>query len=136
MSYNLFLDDIRHPYDCIRYMPSPGIYSKYDWKTVRNHDEFISFITENGLPDLISFDHDLADEHYNPDMYNGKEIYNKHYAEFKEKTGMDCAKWLVDYCIDNKKELPDYVVHSMNPAGGENIKLLLDQFKEFQHKNK
>jgi hypothetical protein len=135
MSYNLFLDDIRHPYDCISYMPSPGIYSKYKWETVRNHDEFVAFIMENGLPDLISFDHDLADDHYHPDMYNGQEIYNKHYAEFKEKTGMDCAKWLVDYCMDNKQELPDYVVHSMNPAGGENIKSLLDQFKEFQHKN-
>jgi spore coat polysaccharide biosynthesis protein SpsF (cytidylyltransferase family) len=116
-------------------MPSPGIYSKWEWKTVRNYDEFVSYITKNGLPDFISFDHDLSDEHYNPDMYNGQEIYNKHYAEFKEKTGMDCAKWLVDYCMDNKKELPDFVVHSMNPAGGENIKLLLDQFKEFQHKN-
>jgi hypothetical protein len=68
-------------------------------------------------------------------MYNGQEIYNKHYSEFKEKTGMDCAKWLVDYCMDNKKELPDFVVHSMNPAGAENIKQLLTQFKEFQHKN-
>jgi len=134
-TYNLFLDDIRHPYDCISYMPSPGIYSKYLWKTVRNYDEFVSFITQNGLPDLISFDHDLADSHYHPDMHNGQEAYNRHYAEFTEKTGMDCAKWLIDYCMDNNKELPDFVVHSMNPAGGENIKSLLTQFKEFQHKN-
>lgn len=132
MSYNLFLDDIRHPYDCISYMPSPGIYSKYRWKTVRNYDEFVSFVTENGLPDVISFDHDLADEAYSSKMHEGIEEYNKLYATFKEKTGYDCAKWLADYCMDNKIRLPEFHVHSMNPAGGENIKKYLENFRKHQ----
>jgi hypothetical protein len=318
MKYNLFLDDVRHPYDCISYMKgNEGIYSKWEWVIVKNYEEFISAITERGIPEFISFDHDLSDIDYYPEWMkvvgfgdysvsrdgrvrrdsisrgtSGGEIsvqYNKktgtcfviltsggkhhhrsihrlvaesyiansdnkpevnhkdgnrsnnfvtnlewntgsenikhshdnlnrnftaygsnhansksvtqysldgfvlnvygstaeaerhlgiHYANIAkcargdrnsaggfiwryedklstvsektkhlerseyvhnppkmEKTGMDCAKWLVDYCIDNKKELPDYVVHSMNPAGRENIKSLLDQFKEFQHKN-
>ena len=132
MSYNLFLDDIRHPYDCISYMPSPGIYAKWKWEIVRNYDEFVSHILENGLPDIISFDHDLADEAYSPKMYEGTEEYNKLYETFKEKTGYCCAKWLVDYCMDNGLKLPEFEVHSMNPAGGENIKKYLENFKKHQ----
>jgi hypothetical protein len=132
MKYNLFLDDIRHPYDCISYMKDPGIYAKWEWVIVRNYDEFVSIITEKGMPDIISFDHDLADEHYSKEMYEGTEEYNKKYEEFKEKTGLDCAKWLCDYCMDYRETLPEFVVHSMNPAGGKNISSYLESFKKFQ----
>ncbi len=48
---------------------------------------------------------------------------------FIEKTGYHCAKWLIDYCIDNKKELPhEIIVHSMNPYGSRNIKSLFDTY--------
>ncbi len=61
---------------------------------------------DNGLPEYVSFDHDLAD------------ISDSH----KEKTGYDCVKWLVDYCIDNKIiKFPNYQVHSANPIGKKNI---------------
>ena len=42
----LFLDDIRKPPDV-------------DWFIVRNYNQFIDWIDKNGLPDIISFDHDL-----------------------------------------------------------------------------
>jgi hypothetical protein len=113
-------------------MPSPGIYSKLKWEIVRNYDEFVSHITENGLPNLISFDHDLADEAYSPKMYEGTEEYNKLYETFKEKTGYCCAKWLVNYCMDRELKLPEFEVHSMNPAGGENIKKYLENFRKHQ----
>jgi hypothetical protein len=38
-----------------------------------------------------------------------------------EKTGYDCAKWLVEYCVEHGLKFPEYVVHSMNPVGKENI---------------
>ena len=132
MSYNLFLDDLRHPYDCISYMESPGIYAKWSWVVVKNYDQFIAKIREEGLPSMISFDHDLADAHYDPAMYEGVEEYSKLYETFDEKTGYDCAKWLVDYCMDNGLKLPEFEVHSMNPAGGENIKKYLENFKKHQ----
>jgi len=48
---------------------------------------------------------------------------------FKEKTGYHCAKWLIDYCMDNEKELPKkIIVHSMNPYGSKNIKSLFDTY--------
>jgi hypothetical protein len=65
-------------------------------------------------------------------MYAGTEEYNKKYEEFKEKTGLDCAKWLCDYCMDYRETLPGFVVHSMNPAGGKNISGYLESFKKFQ----
>lgn len=131
-TYKLFLDDFRFPVDCGKYMPNPAFYYKNEWEIVRNYDEFVKHITENGLPEVISFDHDLAESHYNSDMYEGQEAYNKHYEEFEEKTGYHCAKWLVDYCMDKDVDLPDYVVHSMNPAGGKNIQSYLDNYKKFR----
>jgi hypothetical protein len=131
-SYNLFLDDFRVPADCGKYMSNPSFYYNNEWVIVRNYDEFVSFITKNGLPEVISFDHDLADEHYSQDMYSGNDVYDQHYKEFKEKTGLDCAKWLVDLCMDKNLDLPDYIVHSMNPAGARNIWSYLENYRKFR----
>lgn len=75
---------------------------------VKSYFEFTKFILQNGLPYFISFDHDLGEE----------------------KTGYDCAKWLVDYCMDNKLQLPKFSVHSQNPVGKENIQILLNNFNK------
>jgi hypothetical protein len=49
--------------------------------------------------------------------------------KYEEKTGYHCAKWLIDYCIDNKLELPKTIlIHSMNPVGSRNIKSLFDSY--------
>jgi hypothetical protein len=133
-TYNLFLDDIRHPYDCINYrtklMPeNKSMYSQEPWVIVRNYAEFVEEITkrfwQGEFPKLISFDHDLADSHYDPGMYDGS-----YPEEFEEKTGKDCAKWLLDFCIERKIAMPDFIVHSMNPIGAQRIQdTLLDWFK-------
>ncbi|MDQ0066004.1 cyclic-phosphate processing receiver domain-containing protein [Chryseobacterium lathyri] len=68
-----------------------------------------------GLPEMISFDRDLADIHYlKPDS-----------DEYAEKTGYECAKWLIEYCMDHYLDLPKFYCHSMNPVGKENILSLL-----------
>ena len=46
-----------------------------------------------------------------------------------EKTGYHCAKWLIGYCMDNKKELPTWSSHSANPVGRDNINNILFNFK-------
>jgi len=110
----LFLDDIRNPKDVTPNMVKRKIdMSLYqgEWCIVRSYKEFVKVISKKGLPQFISFDHDLGE-------VNG-EI---------QPSGMDCAKWLVDYCIDNDKELPHYVVHSSNPAGAANINGLFQSF--------
>lgn len=115
----LFLDDIRYPIEAYRYTKQ-DIFLRRDWHIVRNYEQFVNRIREKGLPEMISFDHDLADEHY----------WKQDTSEFVEKTGYDCAKWLIEYCMDNDVDLPKFYCHSMNPVGKENIERLLKNFKK------
>ena len=81
------------------------------------------------MPDVISFDHDLGDEHYTNNS-------NINYSEFKEKTGYDCAKWLIDYCIDNDLDFPKVIyIHSMNPYGSLNIESIFLTINKVFNKN-
>ena len=137
MTYRLFLDDIRNPSDAYSYTGFKP-YVEEHWKIVRNYDQFVNFITRNyelhdAMPSIIGFDHDLAMEHYSPSMNNPEE-YSKLEETFTEKTGMDCAKWLVEFCMDNNLKLPEYFVHSMNPAGAKNITSYLENYKKHEQR--
>ncbi|KFF29696.1 hypothetical protein IQ37_04605 [Chryseobacterium piperi] len=98
------------------------MFLREDWYIVRNYQEFVKRILEDGLPDMISFDHDLADIHY----------FDVDISEFAEKTGCDCAKWLIEYCMDHQMNLPEFYSHSMNPVGRDNMMNLLENFKNHQ----
>lgn len=130
----LWLDDIRNPFlNEEGKVPTDKNGENYNIKWVLNFEQFVKWIELFGLPDAISFDHDLADEHYTPEYFWNNYEESKKFQEWRrqyhqEKTGMDCAKWLVDYCIDNEKKLPRIFVHSANPVGADNIKGLLDNF--------
>ncbi|MFW5847464.1 MAG: cyclic-phosphate processing receiver domain-containing protein [bacterium] len=133
----LFLDDIRYPENAFCYT-GRQFYLDETWVIVRSYNEFVKHIELNGLPDIISFDHDLADEHYAPQEYwKSREVLEKYYEEqtptYTEKTGYDCAKWLIEYCLDKQEKLPDFYCHSMNPVGLQNIMSILDQFKKTQN---
>lgn len=124
MKIALYLDDCRIPTETI-----PGY---HPWNVVRNYDEFQKWIIENGVPDLVSFDHDLAPEHMN-DYYNQvatQGYQHPDYASYKEKTGVDCANFLVEYCQKMNVELKQCCVHSHNPVGGKNIQDFLNGFKK------
>ncbi|UOE36979.1 cyclic-phosphate processing receiver domain-containing protein [Chryseobacterium oryzae] len=95
---NLYLDDLRKTPD--------------NFERVYSYGDFVKYISENGLPDFISFDHDLGEE----------------------KTGYDCAKFLVEFCLDHQLCLPEYVVHSQNPVGKENIEKLFENFERFHYR--
>ena len=124
MSYNLFLDDYRVPEEVFAYTNNE-IYVNKHWKIIRNYDQFVDYIQRNGLPNVISFDHDLADTHYGAQDGLDQDYYNN----CNEKTGYHCAKWLIDYCLDNNKKLPQFIlIHSMNIVGGENIKSLFNSY--------
>lgn len=104
MTYSLFLDDERYP-DSVKWAEYPH----KNWKIARNYDQFVFIIELHGLPDFISFDHDL-----------GKDPRN----------GMECAKWLINFCERTKQKVPDFVVHSMNPVGRENITFLIENYRK------
>lgn len=136
---NLFLDDFRHPYDCMSYMPSrigtdAADYTQKQWAIVKNYNEFVAWIVKNGIPELVSFDHDLADEHYDVGCACG---WSEDYPEeFEEKTGLDCAKFLVHFCMDNNLKFPQFHVHSMNPVGSERIRNYIHDYIKFVNNNK
>jgi hypothetical protein len=135
--YNLFLDDFRSPLDC-HYMGDSAFYFKTEWQIVRNYDEFVKFIetkwNESEFPAVVSFDHDLGDDHYGIPVT--EETYESVFTGLKEKTGLDCAKWLINFCLEKGVNLPHFRVHSMNPIGAKNIFSLLENFRKFQDSEK
>lgn len=130
----LFLDDIRQPYDAFEHTQQTMFLEK-KWEVVTNYNEFIEWITKNGLPDFISFDHDLADMHcitYNLSTDDEKSKEWQDAQLYIEKTGYECAKWLVDYCIDNNLKCPKFYCYSMNPVGKDKINSILKQFANYR----
>ncbi len=126
----LFLDDVRFPNETFTYTMQ-NLFLQKEWIVVRNYEEFTNFILENGLPHFISFDHDLADTHYTPQEYWSDYDKSKEWQEAQihvEKTGYECAKWLVDYCLDFNLPCPGFFCHSMNPVGKDKILGLLQNF--------
>lgn len=121
----LYLDDQRTP----KNNPPEG----YEpWNIVRNYDEFKDWIDKNGMPDYVSFDHDLGEEHIQDFWnYQANGIAAINYGDFKEKTGLDCAKYMIQYAMDNNISLPKLVgVHSHNPLGALNIQSLVNSYKK------
>lgn len=126
MSYHLFLDDFREPIDVVAYFRPEelrSIYEHPEWVIVRDYNEFVDCIRSNGIPLVVSFDHDLALEHYHPAMNESDEAYNELIEKgiFKEKTGYHCALWFKEYMEQNGTHMTDIYCHSMNPVGKKNI---------------
>jgi len=108
----LWLDDIRNPFLCdwlLMYVP--------EWNADRNnvvwvktYHEFCDWIIKNGLPDTIAFDNDLGEK----------------------MEGYDAAKYVVEYCMDNNKPLPNWEVQSANTVAKSNINGLLNNYLKFK----
>ncbi len=120
--YNIFLDDVRVPTD-VTWADVP---IDQHYSVVRNYKEFVDLITLRGVPKFVCYDHDLADSHYGHGLNNDDIPYDF----YKEKTGYDCAKWLVAYCSENNFKHPPYVVHSMNPIGKQNIEAYINSYNK------
>lgn len=111
--YNLFLDDVRIPSQ-VTWVDIP---SSQHYTLVRSYKEFVETVNLLGIPRFVCYDHDLSDAHYG-DGLHGDDI---DYTKYEEKTGYDCAKFLVHECFIKGVKHPPYVVHSMNPIGAKNI---------------
>ena len=126
------MDDVRTP-------------KENNWVVVRNYDEFVSKITEIGLNNIevISLDHDLGDTAMSEYFNNVSPNYTLNYDNIKERTGLDCAKWLVNHFYDTNPEwvemnrvikrgdgisFPQVYTHSANPIGSANIMGYINNF--------
>jgi hypothetical protein len=115
--YNLFLDDERNPGD-VTWIRLPSV----EWVIVRSYEEAVNYVKKHGFMKIASFDHDLGMDHYAGNYDDGQ-------------TGYDFAKWLIEYDMDTNS-MPEnfkFIVHSMNPIGGENIRNLLGGYLRYRN---
>jgi hypothetical protein len=137
----IYLDDVRTP------KPDPA---GGDWIVVRSYQEFVDKVKEIGLDNIhmISLDHDLGDSAMSEYFNNVSPNYTLDYNNIKEKTGYDCAKWLVNYFYDLYPDelgtsrlrkiglqikFPQVYVHSANPIGAANIMGYINNFLMNEH---
>lgn len=97
----LWLDDFRNP--------KSSLTREYEVVWVKSYEEFCNYLECNGLPDIVCFDHDLG----------------------TEKSGLDCAHYLVNYCQKHNLDIPQYNIQSSNVVGKENIGSLMDSWHRF-----
>lgn len=117
MKRYVFVDDERMPANVnwVR-LPNPSSEGT-EWVILRSFDEAVLYIDKCGIPDFISFDHDLSLRHYGGDYTD-------------EKTGYDLCKYIIEHDM-NHNSIPDnfdYSVHSKNPIGSSNISCLLNNY--------
>jgi hypothetical protein len=99
----IFLDDIRIPSDLTYYIPKEELvpYLLTNWTFIRNYQDFVAYISKNGIPSIISFDHDL-----------GVNLDNT-----EAESGYDAVKYIVDFILGQKHPvLPQVLCHSQNPV--------------------
>ena len=113
----LWLDDCRNPFDTrTDWLVFSPIGRDVEVVWAQTVDEFMDFINQHGLPDGICFDHDLGEDSYD------------------ERTGYDCAKRVVDYCLQHNCDIPAYAIQSSNPVGKDNICHLMDNYHNYYKK--
>jgi hypothetical protein len=105
----------------------------------------VAKINEIGLKNIevISLDHDLGDTAMSEYFNNVSPNYTLNYDNIKERTGLDCAKWLVNHFYDTNTEwieltriikrgdgmnFPQIYTHSANPIGSANIMGYINNF--------
>lgn len=117
MKKKIYLDDVRTP-------------MIEDWVVVRNYDEFVNKVNEIGLKNIsiISLDHDLGDTAMKEWHNNVYHNFTLNYDNITEKTGMDCAKWLVEKWM-NGDTVVDVYTHSANAIGASNIMGYINNYR-------
>lgn len=126
MKKRIYLDDVRTPI-------SPNnewVEGVEEWTVVRSYDEFVKTVTEIGLENIevISLDHDLGDSAMKEWHTNVYHNYKLDYNNITEKTGYDCAKWLVEQWM-NGKPVVDVYTHSANAIGSANIMAWINNYR-------
>lgn len=101
----IFLDDFRKPNKYVNCNIN-NVFQAY------TYDDFINLLNKlyNKYKkiDEVWFDHDLGD--------------------VNDGTGYDCAKYLVNFCIEHEMKLPEYHIQSANSVGKANIDSYLKSY--------
>lgn len=106
MYWSLFLDDERFP----------TLDPNKNWIIARTFDQAVDLVRVNGMPNFVSFDHDL-----------GEDLSGYDFAQYI--CGLD------QISNDFRNKFPhkfDYYVHSQNPVGKKNIECFMDNYLKFK----
>ncbi len=131
----VFLDDDRFPQQVYEYTKNK-IY-KEEWIIVRDFNEFKAVIQFSDVYIThISFDHDLGEDKAKKLVAEGISKRKARAQKKLAKSGMDCAKWYIEYLQEEKiNDLPNILVHSQNPVGKENIIKLFESYEKVLKKS-
>lgn len=101
----IFIDDFRKPNKYVNCNINKVLqaFSYEDFVRILNY-----LYNKYGMVDEIWFDHDLGSA--------------------DEGNGLDCAKYLVDFCIEHNETLPEYHIQSANSVGKMNIDSYLKSY--------
>ena len=123
MKQYIYLDDVRTPTQAVGD-------DNQSWVVVRSYDEFVEKVNEIGLDNIqsISLDHDLGDTAVSEWKNNVYHNYKLDYDNITEKTGYDCAKWLVEQWMDDKPVVT-VMTHSANAIGSANIMGYINNYR-------
>jgi hypothetical protein len=81
------------------------------WEIVRTVEQAKAIVLLRGLPTVMSLDHDLGGD----------------------ETTMQFLLWLTDnYLLECP---PDYIIHSQNPVGRENMRAYMELWKKVYEQN-
>lgn len=115
MKTYLYLDDFRDKPEL------PG----FDVTKVASFGQFVEYLEQQGMPDVVSFDYDLG---LPVAIAAQKEGMSKRKAKLLKRhvpTGADCAQYMVEFIADKKIKYPFILVHSQNKDGREKIKAII-----------
>lgn len=109
----IWIDDMRNPFEeSWSSIIKNNMTGEYTTVWLKDYTEFKIWLRVSVedpavlFPTMVCFDHDLG----------------------KKKTGLDCAKLLVDTCMYYNLPLPKFECHSTNPAGRDNIMSYLNSY--------
>jgi hypothetical protein len=104
IAWKLWIDDLWFDRDAPERHPPDGFIPAESCSRAKE------LVIERGLPEFISFDHDLGDGHDSPEF----------------------IRWLVnDYVYETHETfVPEYAVHSANPSGRLTIISLMDSWSK------
>ena len=130
MSYKLFLDDFRQPRDAqlsgsTQMLLEASETDGSDWLVVRTYDDFIKTIEDKGMPEMISFDHDLTPTHMKIYMQSADRNSLNYNAIGMDKTGYHCAMVFEECWMEMDKPKVKVYIHTANHIGARNIKQVL-----------
>lgn len=126
----VFLDDVFLPDQMPPYIDL--------WVTVENLEKFAEYITKyyeenSDLPEIISFDGCLD---HTQEIYMATKIIGSNiiYSGFKKETGLQCAKWLTEFCKTKQIKLDcRLVVHEPFAQMAGDIVYWLTEFQKSEN---